>query len=117
MSSKDTQDETNFPSAVGMQRWLEREITDIQKAAELRIKEATRFVGAYARGELSAEQAADRTYEYDSRWGDALPGGFRSQGLTDEEILTTIDNVRVKQGMLDKHVLERRKKSGTDLLR
>jgi hypothetical protein len=77
-----------------MQRWLEREIADITRAAELRIKDATRFVNAYARGEITSEKAAERGYQYSNRWGDALPGVPRSTGLSDEEILQTIDEAR-----------------------
>jgi hypothetical protein len=78
-----------------MQGWLEREIADIHKAAELRIKDAERFVNAYARGELSPEEAEKRGYEYSERWGDSpLPGVFRSQGLSDDEILRLIDQAR-----------------------
>lgn len=116
MLPEDTSSDSGFPSPEGLQRWLEREIADIQKAAELRTKEAMRLVNAYVRGELSPDQAAQHCCEYDCRWGDALPGGFRSQGMTDDEILATVDKTRVKQGLLDKHVVERRKKGGTNLL-
>jgi hypothetical protein len=86
--------EPDFPSPQGMQGWLEREIADVTRAAELRIKDATRFVNAYARGEISADQAAERSYQYQNRWGDALPGVPRSAGLTDQQILERIDETR-----------------------
>lgn len=110
MSPSDRVDESEFPPPPGMQRWLEREISDIRKAAELRIKEATEFVDAYARGELSVNDAAHCSYEYENRWGEVLPGGFHCQGLSDQQILATIDETRVKQGLLDKHALTRRKR-------
>lgn len=94
-----------------MQGWLEREIADSAKAMELRIKDASRFLSAYARGEISKDDAAERHDEYSCRWGEALPGVARSHGLTDEQILNRIDETRVKQGLLDKHVLSRRKRS------
>lgn len=100
---------TDFPDPKGMQGWLEREIADIQKAAELRIREATRFVNEYGRGEISRDEAAARNYEYSQRWGDPMSGSMRTQGLSDDEILRRLDETRVKQGLLDKHVLERRK--------
>ena len=117
MLSEDTSTDSGFPSPQDMQGWLEREIADIHKAAELRITEATRFVNAYARGVLSADDTAQRSYEYEHRWGEALPGGFRSQGMTDDEIVAAVDKTRDKQGLLDKHVVERRKKGGTNPLR
>ena len=84
----------SFPDAKGMQGWLEREIADIQKAGELRIREATRFVNEYARGEISKEQAEERHYGYSQRWGDVIPGVMRTQGLTDEEIIGRLDKAR-----------------------
>jgi hypothetical protein len=86
--------DSDFPDPKGMQGWLEREIADITRAAELRIKDASRFVNAYARGEITSEEAAKRGYEYSNRWGDALPGVPRSQGLSDQDILQTIDEAR-----------------------
>jgi hypothetical protein len=101
MSKANESEEGTFPSPKGMSSWLEREITDIQKAAELRIKDATRFVNAYARGEISKDEAEEHSYAYSQRWGDVLPGVMRTGGLKDEEILKTLDEVRIKQGLLD----------------
>ena len=84
----------SFPDPKGMQGWLESEIADIQKAAELRIREATRFVNDYSRGEISKEGAEERHYGYSQRWGDVIPGVERTQGLTDEEILARLDEAR-----------------------
>jgi len=84
----------SFPDAKDMQGWLEREIGDIQKAAELRIREATRFVNEYARGEISKEQAEKRHYAYSQRWGEVIPGVMRTQGMTDDEIIARLDEAR-----------------------
>ena len=67
------QGETDFPDPKGMQRWLEREITDIQKAAELRIRDAAKFVNEYARGEISRDDAERRSFEYAQRWATPYP--------------------------------------------
>ena len=98
-----------FPDPKGMQNWLEHEITTIQKAAELRIREATRFVNEYARGDISKDEAERRCTEYADRWGDALPGVMGTKGLSDEEILRRLNEARVDEGLLGKHVLSRRK--------
>lgn len=90
----DETEDASFPDPKDMQGWLEREIADIHKASELRIREATRFVNEYARGEISKDQAEKRHYEYSQRWGDVLPGVQRTQGLTDEEILSRLDEAR-----------------------
>jgi len=107
----------DYLSPEEMKRWLEEETADVKRAAELRLKEAAGFVTAYANGEISAKEAADRSYEYDCRWGEALPGVWRSQGVPDDVILRTIDETLVKQGLLDKHVLSRRKPGGSELKR
>jgi hypothetical protein len=89
-----TSEKADFPAPKAMQGWLEREIADIARAAELRIKDATRFVNTYARGELSADEAAKQSLKYADRWGEALPGVPRSAGLNDDEILKRIDETR-----------------------
>jgi hypothetical protein len=101
MQPKDSPNESDFPSSKEMEGWLEREIADAAKALELRIKDATRLVGAYSRGEISADEAAQRSHEYSKRWGDVLPGVLRSQGMTDEEILKRIDEARARKGPID----------------
>lgn len=100
-----------------MKRWLELETADVKRAAELRLKEAAGFVTAYSNGEISAKEAAERQYEYQNRWGEALPGVWRSEGVPDDVILRKIDETRVATGLLDKHVLERRKPGSTELKR
>jgi hypothetical protein len=57
-----------------MQVWLLQEKRDIEKARELRLKEATALVEAYAKGEITAQEADDRLSKYEKRWGDILHG-------------------------------------------
>jgi hypothetical protein len=99
----------DFPDPKGMQRWLEGEIARVQKASELRLGEATKFVNEYARGEISANEAAERNFQYANRWGDALPGIAGTHGVSDEEILRKLDEARAVQGAVDKHVIGRRR--------
>jgi len=90
-------DDTESPyqlTVEGMRGWLEREKADVAKATELRIAEATNFVEAFARKEISQDELENRTYEYSRRWGEALPGVGRSRSLSDEEILKRIDATR-----------------------
>jgi hypothetical protein len=109
MAKRDGSDESDYPSPAEMQGWLEREIMDAAKALELRVRDATRFVTAYSRGEISAKEARRRGYQYDCRWGEALPGVWRSRELSDEEILTTIDESRIRQGLMTERAPNRRK--------
>ena len=95
-------------SADDMRGWLEREITDIDKAKELRVKEATGFVEAYAQGEIAQDEMERRMYEYSCRWGEPLPGVPRSEGMSDDQILARINKTRISQGELEPDVLKRR---------
>ena len=88
---------TDFPPPKEMKEWLEREIREITKAAELRIKNATSFIDGYATGKLSGQEAAEELFRYSRRWGDALPGVARSDGLDDTEILARIDRHRTNK--------------------
>jgi hypothetical protein len=101
----------DFPDAKGMRDWLDGEIENVMKAAELRLKAASDMVAKYTAakytaGEISSEQAAKLSYEYESRWGDALPGVIRAKGMSDEAILARMDEVQ-QQGFAGK-VIDRR---------
>lgn len=85
---------SDFLSPSEMGRLLEEEICAQSKASELRIREFSQFVIAYAAGELTPEQADQKLTQYRTRWGEALPGVFSAQGMTDDEILATIDDSR-----------------------
>jgi hypothetical protein len=52
-----------------MKKWLGREVSNVMKQADLRVQEATDFVTAYALGEITAAEAAERLYQYESKWG------------------------------------------------
>jgi hypothetical protein len=94
MSEQDRRGDEEFMSPKEMAGWLREEIRDSQKAWELRVKDATAFVNAYAAGELSAKEANEKMLAYDRRWGEALFGASAGAGITDEAILKTIDAAR-----------------------
>jgi hypothetical protein len=74
-----------------MGHFLNEEITQLAKGTELRLRELTQLVTAYAAGEITPEAANKRFEDYYDRWGDALPGGVMiTQGHTDKEILSAI---------------------------
>ena len=81
-------------SVEDMQGWLKEELRDVEKARELRVKDLTGFVDAYAAGKLTPEEATQRMVQYDRRWGEALPGTGAFPGATDEDILQRIDQSR-----------------------
>jgi hypothetical protein len=75
-----------------MRQWLQQEVRDVMKGAELRIKDATDFVTAYGVGAMSAEEASERLSRYTARWGDAIPGGITTdEGQSNADILHRID--------------------------
>jgi hypothetical protein len=74
-----------------MRQWLEREVRDVMKAAELRIKDATDFVTAFAVSEISAKEAAERMARYDDRWRESILGVTIEEGMTNQEILRLRD--------------------------
>ena len=94
MPQDSNHDNRNNLSATDMQNWLQHEISDVQKAADLRIKDATKLVRQYVAGEISPQEVEDLIYAYSERWGDALPGVLSSRGMSDEAILQTIDQSR-----------------------
>jgi hypothetical protein len=77
--------------------WLSQEIRDSSKAHELRVKEATEFVTAYTSGDISPEEAMKRLRNYDQRWGEALYGAMATPEVSDEQIISAIDQARAKQ--------------------
>lgn len=92
----DKPDESAHLSPQEMREWLSQEVKDATKALELRLKEATDFVTAYALGEISAAKAAESHWKYDQRWGEALLGATAAKGATDEQILAAIDRAHGK---------------------
>jgi hypothetical protein len=88
---KEPNEESEHLSVADMQDWLRQEIMDATKAAELRLKQASELVIAYAKGELSPAETSERLFDYDQRWGSALRGATAAAHLTDEQILKRID--------------------------
>jgi hypothetical protein len=74
-----------------MRQWLQQEVLGVMKAAELRVKDATDFVTAYAVGEITPEQAMERLDRYQSRWQEPIPGVAVAEGMSDEKILRARD--------------------------
>jgi hypothetical protein len=72
--------------------WLQQEIRDLSKATELRIKDATDFVTAYALGRITEEEMHNRRMAYLYRWGeDPIPGVVVQEGMTNEEVIKRLD--------------------------
>jgi hypothetical protein len=87
----DTSDNT-YLSPEEMRDWLNQEISDVTKAAELRLREAAMLVAGYDSGRLSPEQADEQHWRYQHRWGEALPGIHSGKDISDDQILSAIDD-------------------------
>lgn len=83
-----------YLSPKDMRQWAEQEIKDVNKAAELRIREVNEIVRSYSAGEITPEKADELQYKYTCRWGEALRGTNAVEGMTDEKILAAIDGTR-----------------------
>ena len=70
---------------------LQHDTFAVSKEAELRIRDATAFVTAYARGEISPNEANDRMSRYNDRWSEALDGIPNPERMTDDQILGEMD--------------------------
>ena|ERR1700685_1455946 len=87
--AKDEDDKLTPEDMVG---WLQQEIRDLSKATELRIKDATDFVTAYALGKITEEEIRQRRMAYLYRWGEEpVPGVDVQEGMTNEEVIKRLD--------------------------
>jgi hypothetical protein len=75
-----------------MRSALEEETRAVMKAADLRIRELTQIVHAYASGELAPTDATGQFMKHLDKWGDPIPGVVRViQYATDEEIMADMN--------------------------
>jgi hypothetical protein len=74
--------------------WMRQEILSSQKAAQLRVHDATDIVTSYLACKISVDGAEDRLKRYQSRWGEAIRGVSVTPEMTDKEILSWIDKAK-----------------------
>lgn len=89
--------------------WYGHEITDVNRAAQMRIAAATRIVDDCVKGKSSLEEAGQRVLgEYDDRWRDVFYGGVNQvRGMTDDEIYKAMDEARKRRAKEDRESPER----------
>jgi outer membrane translocation and assembly module TamA len=104
MTDDDQFERTGILSVRDLQNWMKQELLDSAKAHELRSKDATEFVTAYAEGKITPEQAQEALVQHDRRWGEALPGAMAIPGASDEEIVRAIDGARDKQDEISSRI-------------
>jgi hypothetical protein len=73
--------------------WLGDEIRTVNRATELRLREASEIAVAYAKGDITPEEANRRFSLHSNQWRDVIHGGLiiPPGGLTDEEIHRSIE--------------------------
>jgi hypothetical protein len=90
------EDESDTLSVSDMNVILKHEIIAVMKAADLRLREFSGFTAEYAAGKITAEEAMDRYFHYQQKWGEALLGVPRAEGLSDAEIVATVNEAAGK---------------------
>jgi hypothetical protein len=88
----------DWPANLGeLLEWYGHEVTDVNRAAQLRIQEATELVTACLNSEITLEEAGNRAVAVHTRWSDAFPGGIEQvRGMTDEEIYKAMEKKTAK---------------------
>lgn len=84
-------DESDTLSVSDFNVMLKHEIINAMKAADLRLREFSEFTAQYAAGKITAEEAMDKYFHYEQKWGEALPGVPRAEGLSDAEIVAAVN--------------------------
>ncbi len=95
MAGSEESGKSRGPSIEDLQQWLTQELRDLEKARELRIKEATGIVDSVVKGKLTPSEGFHLTNEYEDRWGEAIPGACALPNLTDEQLIARIDQARI----------------------
>jgi hypothetical protein len=99
---KHRSDDTELRSEV-VAAWLQFEIDSVTKAVELRLKHAKEIAAEFAAGKISSKEVDEKIYDHETLWGEALPGAH-PYGMSDDQILSAIENVRVEQGVRSRRI-------------
>ena len=87
----------NWPANLGeLLEWYTNEVEDVTRAAQLRLRSATKVIADYRRGEISFDEAGERVSAHDLKWGHKMPGQVEDvvRGQSDEEVNKAIDAFR-----------------------
>jgi hypothetical protein len=98
-----------------MRDWLTQEIRDLTKALELRLRDATEFVTSYSLNKITRDEAMKRLGQYDSRWGDPIPGVHAFGEMTDEQLIQQLDES--KRELSEKKITDRFRNESTGRVR
>jgi len=82
--------ETDWPQNLAeLLEWYGNEVADVNRTAQLRIRDATKLVNACLNSEITLEKAGELASEIHARWGEPAPGFLR--GKSDTEINQVMD--------------------------
>lgn len=65
-------DKPGYLTQADLEEWIKRETAAVEEEYRLRVKEATDLVSQFLSGQISQEEANDRYWRYQQRWGDPL---------------------------------------------
>jgi hypothetical protein len=92
------QKDDTYPTREEMREWLHDEIQLVMKVADLQVRDAVDLATAYIAGRITTEEASDRMYRYDCRWGESkLIAALSGDKMSDEDILRRRDEELAKQ--------------------
>ena len=84
--------EADVISLADMRSTLDKEIHDVMRAANLRIREFSKLTQAYTAGELSPTEATAAYIAHMDKFGDVFPTISRATSkMSDEEIMAELD--------------------------
>ena len=92
MTPNSNDSEQDVISPADMRTTLDKEIHDVMRAANLRIREFSKLTQAYTAGELSPAEATAAYITHMDKWGDVFPTISRATSkMSDEEIMAELD--------------------------
>lgn len=77
--------------------WVRNELKLEAKAHELRTKELNAILKDGESGQLSTEEMSQRTNKFTERWGNSLCHLMSAKGMSDEEIVSSIDKYHTEE--------------------
>ena len=76
--------------------WYTNEVEDVTRAAQLRLRNASKVIADYRQSKVSFEDTVQRVRDHDTKWGQIFPGEVEGiiRGKNDEEIEKAIAEAR-----------------------
>jgi hypothetical protein len=89
-----------WPANLGeLLEWYTNEVEDVTRAAQLRLRNATKVIEDHRRGKTSFNEAAKAVDAHYDKWGRIFPGEIEDtiRGQSDEKINKAIEEFRARR--------------------